>query len=80
MPNGITKAWLDGKLVLDKRDITFRYDARDEYTITRAYFTTYVGGSSVADFAPKKDQWIKCVPPPNHILVNAQYEMQLVYW
>lgn len=57
--NGISKAWLDGKLVLDKRDVMYRMIDKPEYTITKAYITTYVGGSSVEMFAPDHDQWIK---------------------
>ena len=59
VPNGVSKAWLDGKLVLDKRDVMYRAVDRPEYTVTKAYMTTYVGGSSVEMFAPDHDQWIK---------------------
>jgi hypothetical protein len=57
--NGVSKAWLDGRLVLDKRNIMYRFVDKPEYTINKAYITTYVGGSSVAMFAPDHDQHIK---------------------
>lgn len=57
--DGISSAWLDGHLVLNKTDIMYRYVDDAEHTITKAYITTYVGGSSVEDFAPDHDQTIK---------------------
>lgn len=58
-PDGISRAWLDGRLVLDKTDVIYRYTASMDHAVTRAYVTTYAGGSSVADFAPSRDQYIK---------------------
>lgn len=57
--DGISKAYLDGELVMQKTGIMFRYNSADSYTISRAYLTTYVGGSSVEMFAPSHDQFIK---------------------
>lgn len=57
--NGVSRAWLDGKLVLDKSNVMYRYKPGDEYAVTRAYLTTYAGGSSVSMFAPSRDQYIK---------------------
>jgi hypothetical protein len=54
--NGEFKAWLDGKQVLHKKGIRYRYTAK--YKISRTYITTYVGGSTVSQFAPKKNQYI----------------------
>lgn len=54
--NGEFKSWLDGKQVLHKKRIRFRY--RDDYKVSRTYITTYCGGSSVSMFAPKQDQYI----------------------
>ena len=36
--DGVFKAWLDGKQVLDKNDIRYRYN--DDFEISRAYMTT----------------------------------------
>lgn len=57
--DGVTRAWLDGRLVLDKNDVMYRYRPEMSYAITRAYLTTYAGGSDVERFAPDHDQWIK---------------------
>ena len=54
--NGEFKAWLDGKQVLHRKGIRYRYNTK--FDISRSYITTYAGGSSVAMFAPKKDQYI----------------------
>jgi hypothetical protein len=58
-PDGVSRAWLDGRLVLDKTDVVYRYKDTMDHAVTRAYITTYAGGSSVADFAPSRDQYIK---------------------
>ncbi len=58
-PDGVSRAWLDGKLVLDKTDVPFRYQDDPKYGISRIYLTTYAGGSDVARFAPDHDQYIK---------------------
>ena len=58
--DGVFKAWLDGKLVLYKTGIRYRYDKN--FLISRAYITTYVGGSSRKLFAPKQDQHVWCAP------------------
>lgn len=54
--NGQFKAWLDGEQVLDQKQIRYRYNAA--FKISRAYITTYCGGSSRALFAPNQDQKI----------------------
>jgi hypothetical protein len=54
--DGEFKAWLNGELVLHKTGIMYRY--KDEFKISRAYITTYCGGSSRSLFAPKQDQHI----------------------
>lgn len=54
--NGEFKAWLDGKQVLHRKNIRYRYNSKFE--ISRSYITTYAGGSSVALFAPRKNQYI----------------------
>jgi hypothetical protein len=56
--NGEFKAWLDGELVLSKNDIRYRYDPK--FKISRAYITTYAGGSSRSLFAPSQNQYIWC--------------------
>jgi hypothetical protein len=56
--DGTFKAWLDGELVLDKKDIRYRH--REDFLISRAYVTTYCGGSSREQFAPTQDQHIWC--------------------
>lgn len=57
--DGVSRAWLDGRLVLDRGGVTYRYRHEDSYAITRAYITTYAGGSDVERFAPDHDQFIK---------------------
>ena len=57
--DGVSRAWLDGALVLDKTAVMYRYRPGDAYAVTRAYITTYAGGSSVDMFAPDHDQYIK---------------------
>lgn len=57
--DGVTRAWLDGRLVLEKRNVMYRYRSEMSYGVTRAYLTTYAGGSDVERFAPDHDQWIK---------------------
>lgn len=52
--NGEFKAWLDGQQVLHRTNIPYRY--KSEFKISRAYITTYCGGSSRSLFAPSKDQ------------------------
>ena len=42
--NGILQVWLDGVMVIDKRDIVFRYDGKGP--IDSFYFSTFHGGSS----------------------------------
>lgn len=54
--NGEYKAWLDGKQVLSRKNIRYRYNSK--FDISRSYITTYAGGSSVSMFAPNKDQYI----------------------
>eukprot|EP00892_Ulva_mutabilis_P009445 jgi/Ulvmu1/6873/UM031_0078.1 len=54
--DGEYKAWLDGKQVLHRTGIPYRY--KSEFKISRAYITTYCGGSSRSLFAPKTDQSI----------------------
>ena len=54
--NGEFKAWLDGKQVLHRTGIPYRY--KSQFKISRAYITTYCGGSSRSVFAPKQDQSI----------------------
>lgn len=54
--NGEFKAWLDGKQVLHRKKIRYRYNSKFE--ISRSYITCYAGGSSLSLFAPKKDQYI----------------------
>lgn len=56
--DGVFKAYLDGKLVLEKTGIRYRYD--EKFLISRAYITTYVGGSSRKLFAPQQDQHVWC--------------------
>lgn len=51
-----SQAWLDGDLVLSKDNIRYRYDS--DFLISRAYLTTYAGGSDEELFAPSKDQYI----------------------
>ena len=58
-PDGVARAYLDGKQVLDKTDVMYRYKDSDDFMVTRAYITTYVGGSDPARFAPDHDQYIK---------------------
>ena len=56
--NGKFKVWVDGKQVLSKKGIRFRY--KKKFKVSRAYLTTYTGGSSRSLFAPKQDQYIWC--------------------
>jgi len=58
--DGESKAWLDGVQVVDRKNIKWTYKSDPKYGITRAYLTTYVGGSTVSMFAPDQDQYIKC--------------------
>ncbi len=55
--DGALKMYMDGQLVQTKDDALFRLD--DKVAIDFAYITTYVGGSSVADFAPDHDQHVQ---------------------
>jgi hypothetical protein len=66
--DGVFKAWLDGEQVLDRTGIRYRYN--EKFLISRAYMTTYCGGSSRALFAPKQDQYIWCVPSPFHVCLK----------
>eukprot|EP00892_Ulva_mutabilis_P011850 jgi/Ulvmu1/9037/UM005_0129.1 len=54
--NGEFKAWLDGKQVLHRKNIRYRYNSK--FQISRSYITTYAGGSTVKQFAPNKNQYI----------------------
>lgn len=60
--DGVFRAWLDGELVLERTDIRYRYN--EDFLISRAYLTTYCGGSSRDLFGPKHDQYIECVAMP----------------
>ena len=60
--NGVAKGYVNGQLVFTKSDFMWvgAGDTDASKRITFAYITTYVGGSSVAMFAPKKTQYLKC--------------------
>lgn len=53
--DGVFEAWLDGRKVLTRRNVRFRH--RADVKVTRTYLTSYVGGSTVAQFAPTQDQY-----------------------
>ena len=55
--NGVHRAWLDGKLVLDRDDVLFRDD--DSVMIEKFLLHSFHGGKSDA-FAPPQDQTIWC--------------------
>lgn len=53
--NGRIKAWIDGKEVLDQRNLEFRYT--NGLGIDKFYFTTFFGGGSSV-WGPSKDEVI----------------------
>lgn len=57
--NGVQKAWLDGKLVLDYDSIMFRYDAK--HKIQTFTFNNFHGGKA-DNFRPDHDQWVAYAP------------------
>ncbi len=54
--NSKMRIYVDDNLVLERNNIKLITEA--DATIRFAYWTNYVGGSSVSSFAPKKDQYI----------------------
>ena len=51
--DGLIQSWLNGKLVLDRRDIRFRNNRT--LLIDRFMFASFFGGSDPS-WAPKRDQ------------------------
>jgi len=58
-PDGVTRGWIDGRLVLDRRDVLFRYMSSDSYAVTRVSASTFAGGSDAALFAPAQSQFVR---------------------
>ena len=58
-PDGVTRGWIDGRLVLDRRDVLFRYMSSDAYGVTRVSVSTFAGGSNAALFAPAQSQFVR---------------------
>lgn len=53
--DGIIQSWLDGELVLDRRNIRFR--DTDEFAIDKLYFSTFFGGNDES-WSPSKDETV----------------------
>lgn len=54
-PDGIWQGWLDGELVADYRDLTFR--SSPEANLNTVFFSTFHGGSSGAARTPEEIWW-----------------------
>lgn len=53
--DGIIQSWLDGELVLDRRDIRFR--DTNTFSIDQLYFSTFFGGDDPS-WAPSKNETV----------------------
>lgn len=58
--NGVQKAWIDGRLVLDEKDLVYRESSDDDELIGGLHWHVYHGGSRTPAWTPNKDQNIWC--------------------